>query len=160
MSELLMLLVFLGSMALTSFTVWSRKETWMRVAAVLVFLGMTPALAGVSFFSLSHPRPVTEYSVPCMDCRVLSMYMRQDMAIWLWLETADGPRYWVLPWDNELANNLQGAADQEEGDGTPYLFLYDEDTDNVEFDTIPVLPDPPKTVPPPPAVFDQHPGGA
>ena len=107
----------LGSI-LASATIWSRKDTWMRGAAVVGWLALMPLVAGSAFFSLGHPAPwVQTINVPGGKYRVIGVKMVQDVAIYVWLDFGGGyPRYFALPWSNTTADKIQELLDQERRD--------------------------------------------
>ncbi len=138
-------------------TVWSRKNSWVRGAAVASWLVLMPLVIGSSFFSLGHPAPwVQTINVPGGKYRVLGVKMVQDVAIYVWLDFgADYPRYFALPWDNATADKMQGLLDRERrGNGgfeieIPYEWSWD--TNPPQFHLLPqprMMPNkPPQTEP-------------
>jgi hypothetical protein len=132
--ELLAVAAVSVGIALTTATVWSRKNTWVRGAAVAAWIALMPLVAGAAFFSLGHPAPwVQTINVPGGDYRVLGVKMVQDVAIYVWIDFgAEHPRYFALPWDNDTADKLQGLKDRERrGEGgfnltIPYEFSWDD----------------------------------
>jgi hypothetical protein len=120
--------------ALASATIWSRKNTWVRGAAVAGWVVLVPLVAGSTFLSLGHPAPwVQAVTVPGGEYRVLGVKMVQDIAIYVWLDFGkDHPRYFALPWDNTTADRLQGMLDAERnGEGgfamdIPYEWSWDD----------------------------------
>ncbi len=114
-------IVALGT-ALATLTIWSRRRPAAKVAAV----GLTGALFISGYFSLvellGRPKPIDlEWGQPDLaDATVLGSDMREDEAIYLWLrfDGVDVPRAYVLPWSQDLAQQLQSATRQAEEDGT------------------------------------------
>ncbi len=102
-------------LALALTTIWSRRNTWVRGAAVAGWIALMPLVVGSAFFSLSHPAPwMPLVTVPGGEYTVLGAKMVQDVAIYVWLDFgAAHPRYFALPWNNDTANNLQGLLDAE-----------------------------------------------
>lgn len=113
--ELSGLLALVIATGLTTATIWSRRETKMRVLTLVSFLAFMPAVAGVGFFAMSHPAPwLQTITVPGGDYTVLGVKMVQDVAIYVWLDFGKNhPRYFALPWDNKTADQLQGLSDQQ-----------------------------------------------
>lgn len=99
--------------------VWSRAGTWGRPAAVALFLFSLPLIAGAGVQSLGQHRPYEwAWELPDGDHIVLSAKMIQDEAIYLYLDAGrDEPWPLVLPWSNEMANQIQEAMDGSEGQG-------------------------------------------
>lgn len=130
---LALLAVGLGA-TLASATIWSRKNSWVRGAAVAGWLALMPLVVGSTFFSLGHPAPwVQTINVPGGKYMVLGIKLVQDVAIYVWLDFgADHPRYFALPWDNTTADGLQGLLDrQRRGEGDfemeiPYEWSWDD----------------------------------
>ncbi len=120
---------------LTTATIWSRRQTAMRGAALAAFLVLMPAIVGVGFFAMSHPAPwLQTITVPGGKYTVLGVKMVQDVAIYVWLDFgAEHPRYFALPWSNKTADELQGMLDaQRYGDipgfelKIPYEWSWDD----------------------------------
>lgn len=113
--ETLVLLAILGLSVLTTAVIWSRKDTWMRGAAVGGFFLLTPVIAGASLYARSHPAPyIPVVTAPAGEYLVLGVKMVQDEAIYIWLDFGERhPRYFALPWDNETASQLQGMLDAQ-----------------------------------------------
>ncbi len=115
---LAILAVALGA-SLASATIWSRKNSWVRGAAVAGWLALMPLVVGSAFFSLGHPAPwVQAVNVPGGKYMVLGVKMVQDVAIYVWIDFgAEHPRYFALPWDNATADDLQGLLDRQRRGG-------------------------------------------
>lgn len=98
-----------GFLAVT--TIWSRRETWVRGAAVALFMVAVLAASGPAFFALSHPAPLQAVElVTPGKYSVLGLKMIRYQGIYLWIDKetgADHPLYVVLPWDDRVAEKLQ-----------------------------------------------------
>lgn len=98
---------------LASISIWSRRALWIKVVALATTMLLIPtAYAGILDL-LSKPKPVhLEWIVGSVEeAMVLSAAIWEGEAIYLWLKI-DGvgePRYYVLPWDLGLAEELQEA---------------------------------------------------
>lgn len=159
---LAILAVGLGA-ALASATIWSRKNTWVRSAAVASWLALLPLVTGTTFFSLGNPAPwVQTINVPGGNYLVLGVKMVQDVAIYVWLDFgADHPRYFALPWNNETADKMQEMLDaQRRGEipgfkmNIPYEWSWDDNP--MQFHPLPqpkMLPD--KLEPPEPQRYER-----
>ncbi len=144
---------------LTTAVVWSRRNTWVRGAAVAIYFTLMPMVAGAAFFSLSNPAPwIQTITVPGGDYLVLGAKMVQDEAIYVWLDFgADHPRYFALPWSNETADKMQDMLDaQRRGEIPgfkiiiPYEWSWDKNPP--QFHPLPqpkMMPDKPPQVEPP-----------
>jgi hypothetical protein len=113
--ELSGLLALTIAVGLTTATIWSRRQTAMRGAALAAFLALAPAIVGVGFFAMSHPAPwLQTITVPGGKYTVLGVKMVQDVAIYVWLDFgAEHPRYFALPWSNATADKMQDLLDQQ-----------------------------------------------
>jgi hypothetical protein len=132
--ESLALIGVVGVALLATATIWSRKNTWIRGAAVAAFFALTPIIGGASIFALSHPAPyIPGILTPGGEHSVLEVKLVQDEAIYILLDFGiSHPRYFALPWNNLLANELQDLMDQQRrGDipgfdmVIPYEFSWD-----------------------------------
>ncbi len=151
-SELFLLASFVVGMWLAWSTIWSRKNTWVRGAAVAAFLAMIPLMAGLHLTSLSHPAPLIDLT-DLGKVEVIAARMKAGETIWLWVATAKGPRYFVLPWNSGTARSLGAAMEEYEGTGRGYELFRNPDNDVVEFQQIDIPEDPPKVIPPPPVML-------
>lgn len=131
---LAILAVGLGA-GLATAVVWSRKNTWVRGAAVAIYFALMPLVVGSAFFSLGHPAPwVQMVTVPGGKYLVLGVKMVQDVAIYVWLDFGEEhPRYFAMPWDNATADKMQEMLDaQRRGEipgfelEIPYEWSWDE----------------------------------
>lgn len=113
--EALTALAVLGAAVLTTATIWSRRETWVRGAALAGFFVLAPVTGGAVLYALSHPAPYyPAITAPGGEYTVLGVKMVQDEAIYIWLDFgSDHPRYFALPWNNETANRLQEMLDAQ-----------------------------------------------
>lgn len=72
---------------------------------------------------LGRPKPtMLEWNLQrSADAVVLATQLREDKAIYLWLQVPDlqEPRSYALPWDRELAQQIQAAQREAESNGTP-----------------------------------------
>ena len=109
--------------SLTMATLWSRRETWVRGAAVALFMAAVMSAAAPAFFALSHPAPLMAVEmVTPGKYAVLSMKMIRHQGIYLWIDKAeaDYPLYTVLPWDDRLAEKLQELQRDAKRSGQPF----------------------------------------
>lgn len=143
-------------------TVWSRRDTWARPAAVVLFLVAIPVIGGALAESLGRAKPMSIAWEIDSDREYLALGARmvQDVGIWIWLDTGDPePRSYRIPWSNEMANAIQKAMDMAP-DGMEGQFIVNMDgTPDGEMTAHP-LPQPaspePKTPPEPGLHYEQH----
>jgi len=98
--------------------VWSRRPLYIRIGAVALTTAFLP-LAYVAFSELlSKPKPVSlEWAHrDAKEATVLASKMEENVAIYVWLSFpgAREPRAYVLPWNRQVAQQLQGANRQAE----------------------------------------------
>jgi hypothetical protein len=98
---------------LSSITVWAPRRPAIKVLALggaTLFLPV--AYAGFSQL-LALPKPVAMewWQANAAEATVLAASMREDEAIYLWLQLKNvpEPRAYSLPWQRELAEQLQAA---------------------------------------------------
>ncbi len=108
--------------ALASIAVWAPRSLWPKLSA-LVLSGLLMASAYTSFVHLlGRPKPANlEWALAAVpDATVLGATMRENEAIYLWLKFEDNPepQSYALPWNLEMAKELQKAMRQAEGRGT------------------------------------------
>ena len=107
--------------ALSSITIWAPRRLAIKVLALGgVTLFLPAAYAGFAQL-LALPKPVALewWQANAEEATVLAASMREDEAIYLWLQLKDvpEPRAYSLPWQRELAEQLQAA--QREAAGEP-----------------------------------------
>ncbi len=166
MTELSYLFMTTAALAgvLASISIWSRHRSWIRggaIAAAFLFL----PLAYASYASLlSKPKPVAlEWWMGEADeATVLSSSIQEDVGIFLWLQLAEAvePRAYVIPWDRDLAEQLQAAArEAEEQNGQLQMRLpFEPSLDELEpkFYALPQPAMPPKDMDrPAPEIYQQ-----
>ncbi|NJO37479.1 MAG: hypothetical protein HC871_07500 [Rhizobiales bacterium] len=166
MTELSYLFMTSAALAglLSMISVWSRHRSWIRAGALGVAVLFLP-LAYVSYATLlSKPKPVAlEWWLDAADeATVLSSSIQEEVGIFLWLQLAEvsEPRAYVLPWNRELAEQLQRAArEAEEQNGQLQMRLpFEPSLDDLEpkFYAMPQPALPPKDLDrPPPKMYQQ-----
>ena len=108
--------VVAGMLAMIS--VWSRHRLWVKFSAIGAAVLFMP-LAYASFASLlSKPKPVDLewWMGEAEEATVLGSSIQEGEGIFLWLQLAEvaEPRAYVLPWNRDLAEQLQQAAEEAE----------------------------------------------
>ena len=125
MNELLILFGALGSLAgiLATVALWAPRRVWIKLGA----LGVTAVFLPAGYFGLSEmlsrPKPIgLELTrVNLEEATVLGSRLEEDKAIYVWLGIpgVEEPRAYTLPWDQQLARQLQGANRDSEDTGAP-----------------------------------------
>lgn len=106
---------------LASIAIWSHRRTMIRAFAVL----LTALLVPVGYLAvtelLSQPKPMAHewFKRHVDEATVLGVSVREGEAIYLWLRLDDSlePRYYALPWQQQLAEKLQNVVDEAIQDG-------------------------------------------
>jgi len=123
MNDLFLLFaVLLGLVALlASIAIWSQRRTPIRsVAVILTALFIPIGYLGVVEL-LSQPKPMRHewFKRHVDEATLLGVSVREGEAIYLWLRLDESlePRYYVLPWQQQLAEKLQMLVDEAIRDG-------------------------------------------
>lgn len=108
--------------ALAAIAVAAPRKTWVRLTAFSLALLFVPVGYGTFAALLSRPKPVDlEWARQASrEAAVLGATIAEDEAIYLWLQFSglDEPRAYVLPWNRDLAEELQEAMREAERNGT------------------------------------------
>ncbi len=140
--------------ALAAICIWSPRAIWVKVGALTLVMLLLPA-AYVSLAELlSRPKPIAlEWGHRDLSkAVVLHADWREGESIYLWLRVpgVDDPRAYVLPWKQNLAEQLFGAQREAESRGTEVHverpFGHDESQQPV-FYAVPQPQPPPKVRP-------------
>ena len=159
--------LILAAFALSTWaTVWSRRETRVRVVAVFGFLVVLAGLGPASLEGLGFHRPM--WAAWRLDNHeellVLSFKLIRHKGIYLYVDAGPGePRAISLPWSDEEAERIQDAKreSQDNGDREGRFFLRrDKSLDNHERQYHP-LPQPATPFPKPtlqdaPPIYDRE----
>jgi len=108
--------------ALAAIAIWSPRALWIKISALAIATLFVP-VAYVSVIELlSRPKPVAlEWSrANLAEAKVLGADLREGESIYVRLRVAgiDEPRFYVLPWDQNLAEQLQKAQREAAQQGT------------------------------------------
>lgn len=141
--------------ALASICVWSPRAVWIKIGALVIALLFLPVTYVSVVELLSRPKPIAfEWKRPDFsDAKVIAADMREGESIYLWLRMpgVDEPRFYVLPWDQELAKQLHGAQREASARGTAVraknLFRTNLDSQQPVFYAMPQPARPPKEPP-------------
>lgn len=149
-------LLFLGAAtglaALAGLTLWARRELRVRAGAVALALGTLLILYAGFLDLLSRPRPLA-VALSKGEVDVLAAVPAEGEAIYLWLllPGVAEPRYFVMPWDRDAAEQLQGAQREAGKEGGVRMRLPFEnsleDREPPMFYPLPQPAPPAKTVP-------------
>ena len=102
------------------FFVLPRGRVWQRAASATIFLVLIGVVYGGSIELLSRPKPLRLEWRDATEAKVIGATMREGEAIYVWLEVpgADMPRAYALPWDMQMAQQLQNAMQEGQANGT------------------------------------------
>lgn len=112
----LFLAVVLLAAMLASLAAWAPRRAWVRFSALIVTLLIVPLGFLQVTELLSRPKPV-KYEWLRRNVNkvtVLSVSFDEGTAIYLWLRLEGDikPRYYSLPWQNKLAENIEEALEE------------------------------------------------
>lgn len=115
-------LVFLvAGTVLANLAIWGQRRLWMRWGAIIATAAFLPAAYLSLSDLLSRPKPIwLEWAHSDLaEAEVLGSELQEGVAIYVWLAIPDraAPRSYVLPWDLEMAKQLQDAGRTSEKTG-------------------------------------------
>jgi hypothetical protein len=101
------------------FAVLPQGTRWQRVASVFVFILLIGSVYAGSIDLLSLPKPVRLEWRSLAKAEVLGASIREGKAIYVWLRIGDSaePRSYMLPWNSEVAQQLQDAMQTGQANG-------------------------------------------
>jgi hypothetical protein len=167
MTELTYLFATVAVLAglVTSISIWAPRRLWLKLTA----LGAAALFLPIGYLSLAHllslPKPVALewWLANAPSATVLGSTVRENEAIYVWLqlEQVAEPRAYALPWNRDLAEQLQTAQrEAEESQSQVRMRLpFEPSLDDREpkFYALPQPPLPPKDVGrAPPQVYDRQ----
>ena len=102
------------------FLVLPQGRLWQRTASAALFVMLVAVVYGGSAELLGRPKPLRLEWRDAQKAQVLGSSMRENDAIYLWLQFDDGsePRAYRLPWSIQTAPQLQTATQEGEANGT------------------------------------------
>ena len=121
----ILFIVFIALLGITALlatiAIWSQRQTPVRTLAVV----LTALFIPIGYLSvtelLSQPKPMQHewFKRHVDEATLLGVSVREGQAIYLWLRLDDSlePRYYVLPWQQQLAEKLQNLIDEAIRDG-------------------------------------------
>jgi hypothetical protein len=99
--------------ALASISIWAPRRLAVKLLAVAGVTLFLPAVYAGFAQLLALPKPVALewWQANAAEATVLAASLREDEAIYLWLQLqgVDEPRSYALPWQRDLAEQLQAA---------------------------------------------------
>ncbi len=142
---------------LATIAIWSPRKTIVRVVALTAAVILLP-LGYVQLIELlSQPKPMSFewFNRDAKEAKILAVSFEEGEAIYLWMQVGDAlkPRYYKLPWRQDLAERLEEAVDDAITRGstvvitTPFSPKSLEELGNLNIDIIPP-PVPPTKTPP------------
>lgn len=101
---------------LATMAIWSPRALRVKVGALITSAMFLPLAYAAMSDLLSKPKPVSLewWHGRADEAAVLSSTIRENEGIFLWLQMAEvrEPRSYVLPWSQELAQQLQDAMEE------------------------------------------------
>jgi hypothetical protein len=123
-----LLFVLLGCL-LAILTVWSRKQLRIRIAAVLLLIGLVALNYNALTSLLGYPQPLDNLAMDSSegDSVVLAASIDEGVAIYLWLRHPNerAPRYYKMEWDQQKAIELKRAMEQSTRDNSALMMKPD-----------------------------------
>ncbi len=142
--------------ALAAISIWSNHRLLLKFSAILIVALILPAAYLTILDLLSRPKPVSlEWSARDLsEATVIGAHFKEGDRIFLWLrvEGVDEPRYYALPWDEQVAKQLYGAQQEADAEGTEVRmnrpFAHRDMEAEMMFYALPQPAAPPKQGPP------------
>lgn len=135
-----------------SFTIWSRKETRIRLFGFLLLLLAVPLGFMTVFSSLGYAAPyVPGINIPEGKWNVVKAYPRVYEAIYVLVDLPGEPKLYKLPWNENTLKQLEKLLgpdldrDQEDPGALLHVPSYDDSWDENEPQFLP--PPQPRSMP-------------
>ena len=143
--------VIIGT-GLAGLTIWSRRLLVPKIGAIALAMGLLGTGYVTTVELLGRPKPIDAewFGANLAEARVIAAEMHEDEAIYVWLaiEGEETPRSYALPWSDEAAQQLSGAMEEAEQDGSDVQMRdpFDGDPDDADplFYAAPEVALPPK----------------
>lgn len=102
------------------FLVLPRARLWQRAVSATTFVVLIGIVYGGSIELMSRPKPLRLEWRDAKEAKVLGATMREGEAIFVWLQFpgSDEPRAYELPWNTEMAQQVQTAMQEGQAKGT------------------------------------------
>lgn len=143
--------IYCGLAALTLYAVRVPGSLLRRVTVCAVFLATSLLIFLLTVSLLGNPKAISLENMKAEKANVLAARMREGVAIYLWLMLPgeNEPKYYAIPWDQKLAEDLNRAMkEQKEGDGLGMKLPFERSWDQRERKFYPIpqpkMPDKPK----------------
>jgi hypothetical protein len=141
--------------ALAAICVWSPRAVWIKAGALATAALFLPVSYAAMVELLSRPKPIAlEWQrADLAEAKVIGADLREGEAIYLWLRVpgVEEPRFYALPWDQKLAEQLHRARREANARGTEVqarrLFGNTRDRQDPVFYALPQPARPPKEPP-------------
>jgi hypothetical protein len=108
--------------ALAAIAIAAPRRTWVRFTALAVAVLFVPLGYAALSDLLSRPKPVDlEWARQATgEATLLGATIAEDEGIYVWLQIAGlpEPRAYVLPWNRDVAQELQDAMNEAERNGS------------------------------------------
>lgn len=148
---------------LAAIAIAAPRRAWVRLTSIAVAALFVPLGYAALSDLLSRPKPVDlEWARQATgEATLLGATIAEDKGIYVWLQLADlpEPRAYVLPWDRELAQELQDAMNEAERNGSGVVmnlpFEPSLDPREPRFYALPQPALPPKDGAPAPDIYEQ-----
>lgn len=140
---------------LSSISIWAPRRVMVRASAFGLAMLFVPLCYASLASLLSKPKPVSLEWIRSntAEAAVLGSTLREGEAIYIWLQVpgVDEPRAYTLPWNREVAQQLQEARRKAEQQGTGLgmrlPFEHSWDKQEPKFYPLPQPALPPKDLP-------------
>jgi hypothetical protein len=150
---------------LANIGIWAPRRLWIRLSALLTAALFIPLAYASAAALLSRPKPVSLEWVRgvTQEATVLGSTMREGEAIYVWLQMPDSaePRAYTIPWNRDVAQQLQEARSEaaRQGTGLQMRLPFEKswDTREPKFYALPQPQLPQKEPPAAPPRYVQHP---
>ena len=111
--------------------VWSAQHGAARLVMIVLFSGLLVFVFGGATSLIGRPKPVAvEWLAPQVEeATILGAHMIEPQSIYLTLMWGDSePRLYVLPWNQQTAEQLQRALTEAEENGTQAMMKHPFET--------------------------------
>lgn len=148
---------------LGTIAIWAPRRFAIKLLAIgIVALTMSSAYVAMANL-LSYPKPISLewYGGKVEEASVISAFVQEGQAIYVWLRLSDAtePRAFALPWNRDMAEQLQKARQEanEQGGGLSLKMPFEKSWDKREpkFYALPQPVLPPKDITEPPRTFQR-----
>lgn len=152
---------------LATVAIWAPRRPWVRIGALIVTVLFIPIGYLQLTEMLARPKPIAFewFRRNVEQAQLLGASLDEGRAIYLWLRVDKDiePRYYVLPWKQEVAEKLEDLIDNALRNNAtiilkePFIRKFMEDMGDLNADIEPP-PLPPQKMPtPPPQIFNPRP---